>query len=109
MGGGGFLAFPKQGSPSMARKVVVVTGANAGIGRETTRRLVKEGARVVMACRNVDAAQEVAAAIRAEGWTGQVEVGPALDLADERSIGAWCSAFLKNDRLDVLLLRRIPH
>lgn len=37
-------------------KIVIVTGANSGIGRETAYQLAKRGARVVMACRNLEKA-----------------------------------------------------
>ena len=36
----------------LTNRVVMVTGANAGIGRETVRQLVGAGATVIMACRN---------------------------------------------------------
>ena len=40
----------------MKGKTVVVTGANAGIGKVTARELARAGARVIVACRNVDKA-----------------------------------------------------
>jgi NAD(P)-dependent dehydrogenase (short-subunit alcohol dehydrogenase family) len=39
--------------PDQAGKLIVVTGANSGTGREATRRLAAAGARVVMAVRTV--------------------------------------------------------
>lgn len=45
-------------SKRMDGKVVVITGANGGIGKETARELATRGARVIMACRNVDTAQQ---------------------------------------------------
>ena len=37
---------------SMEGKVVIVTGASAGIGKESAIDLAKHGAQVILACRN---------------------------------------------------------
>lgn len=37
----------------------IITGANGGIGRETAKDLAKRGARIILACRNLAAANEV--------------------------------------------------
>ena len=51
-------------------KTVVVTGGGGGIGGATCRRFASEGARVAVFDLNLDAAEKVAAAIRAEGGAG---------------------------------------
>ncbi|KAL6423558.1 hypothetical protein ACFW04_010241 [Cataglyphis niger] len=39
-------------------KVAIITGANTGIGKETARDFYRRGARVILACRNVEKAKE---------------------------------------------------
>lgn len=43
----------------MDGKVVLITGANGGIGKETARDIAKRGARLILACRNLTAGNEV--------------------------------------------------
>lgn len=52
---GGSLDMPGIVIPG---HVVIITGCNAGIGKETVLDLAKRGARVYMACRNESACEE---------------------------------------------------
>jgi NAD(P)-dependent dehydrogenase (short-subunit alcohol dehydrogenase family) len=47
-------------------KIVVVTGGSAGIGREIARAFARSGAKVVVAGRNVEAAQRAASEIESD-------------------------------------------
>ncbi len=84
-------------------KVCVVTGANRGIGRETAIGLAARGWHVVLACRDIVAAEDAARAIRAATGNPRVQT-LGLDLASQRSIREAAARFLgSHDRLDVLV------
>lgn len=40
-------------------KVAIITGANAGLGKETAWDFARRGARVYMACRNIEVARDI--------------------------------------------------
>jgi NAD(P)-dependent dehydrogenase (short-subunit alcohol dehydrogenase family) len=40
----------------MTGKTIMITGANGGIGKETAKALALTGARIIMACRNMETA-----------------------------------------------------
>jgi 2-hydroxycyclohexanecarboxyl-CoA dehydrogenase len=52
-------------------RTVIVTGGGGGIGGATCRRFASEGAKVAVFDMNLDAAEKVAAAIRADGGQAQ--------------------------------------
>lgn len=64
----------------MKDKFVVITGANAGIGKETTRGLAKAGARVAMLCRSVSRGEAAKEEILQELPDARLEVH-ACDLS----------------------------
>jgi NAD(P)-dependent dehydrogenase (short-subunit alcohol dehydrogenase family) len=87
----------------MQGKTVIITGANRGLGREMTRQLAAQGARVIMACRSLDHARQVMSELQAENDTANLQVMP-LDLAEPQSIKNFTESFLKDhESLDVLL------
>ncbi|MEM6929575.1 MAG: oxidoreductase, partial [Myxococcota bacterium] len=89
--------------PDQRGRVVVVTGANSGIGLEAARMLAKAGAHVVLACRNPAKAQAARDAIAAEIHGASLAVRP-LDLADLASVRTFAEAFRdEHDGLDVLV------
>ncbi len=75
----------------LERKVAVVTGGGGGFGEGIARRFAAEGARVVVADRDADAAARVAAAIGGHAITGDVSIGAdvrAMVAAAEQTFGA---------------------
>ena len=87
--------------PDLSGRVAVVTGANRGLGREVTRLLAGRGARVIMACRDEAGGEAAAAALRAAGGTGALEVRP-LDLASLASVVKFAAGLAGEPRLDLL-------
>ncbi|WP_019931092.1 oxidoreductase [Nocardia sp. BMG111209] len=77
------MAWKPTDIPDQTGRTFVITGANGGIGKHTTKALAARGATVIMACRNATKAQQVA-----DGIPGDVRVR-ALDLADLASVRAF--------------------
>ncbi|PAB59406.1 SDR family oxidoreductase [Anaeromicrobium sediminis] len=78
-----------------------MTGANSGVGLETTRQLVKQGAHVIMACRRIESAKEVAKSFAAERGTVSFE---KLDLSDLESVRAFAENIKsKHKKIDGLV------
>ncbi|PAY22602.1 short-chain dehydrogenase [Dietzia natronolimnaea] len=95
--------------PDQTGRTVVVTGANAGIGLATTQALVARGARVVMACRNLEKAESARASLPARDRDrAQVR---QLDLADLDSVDEFIAGTA--GRVDVLInnagVMNLPH
>src|SRR5262245_29363075 len=89
--------------PPQHGRTAIVTGANTGIGYETARALARKGARVVLACRNLDKATQAAGRLSLESPLAKVEA-QQLDLSDLDSVRAFCSATLATtSRLDILV------
>jgi NAD(P)-dependent dehydrogenase (short-subunit alcohol dehydrogenase family) len=66
-------------------KMIIVTGGASGIGTETVRALATAGAAVTIATRRPEAAESVAAELRATTRNDAIEVR-RLDVADLRSV-----------------------
>ena len=83
--------------------VAVVTGANSGLGFETTKALRSKGALVIMACRNATKAAAAVESLEASGPgpTPEVEILDLEDLDSVRSAAAQISA--RHPSLDLLV------
>lgn len=79
----------------LTSKVVLITGANTGIGRVTARELAKRGAHVFLACRSREKTEPVLQEI-AQLKRGKAEYLP-LDLGDLNSVRQCAELFLARD------------
>jgi NAD(P)-dependent dehydrogenase (short-subunit alcohol dehydrogenase family) len=83
--------------------VVLITGANSGIGFEAAREFARHGARTILACRSLDKAEAALGQLQAEVPVPAAEV-MLLDLASLDSVRRFADEFTeRNDRLDVLV------
>ena len=70
-------------------KVALVTGAASGIGKAIAQRYAREGANIVIADLNLEAANAAAAEIAAAGGTA---MGVAMDVTSEDAVNAGVAA-----------------
>ncbi|WP_157961800.1 SDR family NAD(P)-dependent oxidoreductase [Acuticoccus kandeliae] len=73
----------------LSERTAVVTGAASGIGRATARRFAEDGASVLVADRDGEGAEAVAALLREDGFAARAA---AVDVADEASVAAMVEA-----------------
>uniref|UniRef100_A0A3Q2QMW8 Si:ch211-107o10.3 n=1 Tax=Fundulus heteroclitus TaxID=8078 RepID=A0A3Q2QMW8_FUNHE len=84
-------------------KTVLITGANAGIGKVTAMDMAQRGARVIMACRDIPKAYSAADEIRVKTGNSNILV-KKLDLASLKSVRELAKYVQENEkRLDILI------
>jgi len=88
---------------SVQGKVVVITGANSGLGQYTAGEFAKRGAKVVLACRNMTEAQKAMDEIKSECGSDCFVDVMELDLSDMKSIRL-CADLLKAKYLTIDIL-----
>ncbi|WP_280508600.1 oxidoreductase [Nocardia flavorosea] len=89
--------------PDLGGRTAVVTGANSGIGFETARILAEHGARVVLACRNLESASNAADRIRVVSPGAELEC-VHLDLMSLQSVRIAAEVLRsRNPRIDLLV------
>ncbi|KAH9970071.1 NAD-P-binding protein [Russula compacta] len=88
--------------PDLTGKVIIVTGGNAGVGRETVKVLLNHNAKVYLAARTATKANAAIADLKNE--TGKEAIFLQLDLADLSSVRKAAEEFLsKETQLHVLI------
>uniref|UniRef100_T1J5X5 Uncharacterized protein n=1 Tax=Strigamia maritima TaxID=126957 RepID=T1J5X5_STRMM len=84
-------------------KTIVVTGSNSGIGKEVALDFAQRGAQVILACRDVTSARNVAEEFRKNTHNWKI-VAMSLDLADFKSIREFVKQLkLRETKIDILV------
>jgi NAD(P)-dependent dehydrogenase (short-subunit alcohol dehydrogenase family) len=97
------VAWTSADIPDQSGRTAVVTGANGGLGLETSRALAAAGAHVVMAARNQEKATAAVADIREDVPDASLEV-VALDLGAQASVRDAAERILgEHQRVDILV------
>lgn len=97
------MAFTEASIPDLSGQVVVITGANSGIGFEAARAMAARGATVVMACRNMTKGRQALERVRAETGATSASV-EELDLSRLASVRAFAERVGRaHDRIDRLI------
>lgn len=95
--------FTVKSAPSQNGKIAIVTGANDGIGFETSLGLVSKGAKLIMACRNAQKATDAMARLKKQYPDANVVFIP-LDLNSLKSVRAFAAEYKKSHTtLDILV------
>lgn len=86
----------------LSGKIVIVTGANSGLGYEVTKALAEKGAHVVMGCRSTEKGEKAVNHVKNEIEEASIDL-IRLDLSDLSSIKSFASSFKEKYRsLDIL-------
>ena len=92
-----------QDIPDQEGRVIIITGATSGLGKEATRVLAQKNATVIMAVRNTSKAEVVANEIRSTYPGAKIDI-KSLDLSRLDSVKVFTREVLSDyNQLDVLI------
>jgi len=89
--------WTKNNIPDLSGKIVIVTGANTGLGFQTALALYEKRAHVVLACRDLHKAEQAIAKIKGYKGSGMVEAA-ILNLESLTQIHEFSEAFMRKHR-----------
>lgn len=89
--------------PDQSGRVIIITGANSGLGAEASKILAQKNATLILAARNLEKGQKTLSEILKKNKNAKVEL-LELDLASSSSIKLFAEKFQqKYNHLDVLI------
>jgi NAD(P)-dependent dehydrogenase (short-subunit alcohol dehydrogenase family) len=92
-----------QNIPDQKGKVVIITGATSGLGKEAAKVFAQKGATVIMPVRNAEKAKSVSEEILKFNPNSKIDV-KSLDLSSLNSIKLFADDILKSyNQLDILI------
>ena len=94
--------FTEEDVPDQDGITVVITGANTGLGYEAARVLSAKGARVLIACRSRQKAEDAIERIEKENGSVDISHVP-LDLGDLSSVSECAGQLQSEEKIDVLI------
>lgn len=92
-----------QNPPNQTGRVVLITGANAGLGYFASEQLARAGAHVILSGRSPERLAAAAAALRRRVPGASVEI-LVIDTADRSSVSAASTQLVSRDRLDAVVM-----
>jgi len=88
---------------NLENKIIIVTGANSGIGKAAAIQLASQGATVIMACRSLARGEDALAEVKKTSNSEKAAL-MQIDMSSRASIRKFAEDFkAKYDRLDVLI------
>lgn len=94
--------FTEQDVTSQKGKTIIITGANTGLGYEAARVLSSKGARVLIACRSEQKANDAIERIRGLHQQAELDYVP-LDLGSLDSVENCAKRIQTEEKVDVLI------
>ena len=94
-----FKKYVDKLNVDLTNKTYIVTGANSGLGFETTKYLLYLNATVIMACRNISKAMNAEKEIRAEITTGKIII-EEYDQGNIQSIRNFAQKVIQSYKID---------
>ena len=89
--------------PSQKGRIAIVTGSNIGLGYETALALAKKDMKVILACRNLEKANNAIEKIKSQAPKADLET-IQIDLSKLSSVDNFAESYLKKyDQLDLLI------